>query len=154
MYSGGMGRNNTTRRSVVRNISAAAVGLAGISGAVAADKSSEDEEPVKPAGTKAFAIRFETESDDGTLAYEVTVPDEDATLNDVEDHYLGNDDVTRNNGETTVEGTVKGVSPYYDEIQFDTEDGERPAGDEWWDADAGLQVELDTPSGAEILQEG
>ncbi|ELY74753.1 hypothetical protein C487_13894 [Natrinema pallidum DSM 3751] len=130
------------------------MGVAGISGVVAADESSEDEESVKPTGTESFAIRFETEPDDGTLTYEVTVPDEDATLNNVENGILGNDDVTRNNGETTVEGTVKGQSPYYDEIQFDTEDGNRPAGDEWWKADAGLQVELDTPAGSEILQEG
>jgi hypothetical protein len=147
-----------TRRDVVRNISAAAVGLAGVSGTVAATESSEDEVSVEPTDTKSFSIRFEIDSGDGAVSYRTTVPDETANLVSIEYNdpfQIDNDSVNRGGGETTVDGGLDGHNtPYYDEIQFDTDDGTRPDGNDWWEADATIRVTLDTPSGTEVLQQG
>ena len=154
-----MVKEKQTRRDVVRNISAAAVGLVGVSGTVAANETTKDNVSAEPASTKSFSIRFEVEDGDGAVNYSVTVPDESANLINIEDDGLGgdidNDSVHRGGGETTVNGGLNGANtPYYDEIEFDTSDGDRPDGNDWWDADATIRVNLDTPNGSEVLQEG
>lgn len=152
-----------SRRDVVRSISAAAVGLAGVSGTAAASesssKSTENGTSVQPTATKSFSIRFEVDDGDGSPSYTVTVPDETANLVNIENDGWGgdidNDSVNRGGGETTVNGGLDGANtPYYDEIEFDTPDGTRPDGNDWWDADATIRVELDTPTGTDVLQQG
>ncbi|MCF2164942.1 hypothetical protein KVP04_00870 [Halobacterium salinarum] len=139
-----------TRRDIIRTAGTTTAGLAVVSGSAVASKNTAQSESVHPTSTKSFSITFEVDSSGETGGYRVKVPDGDATCETVDTGFLGNDTVKRYDSKTIVQGKVKPDKE--DEIKFDTDDGERPPGDDWWSADPGVDVTLDTPSGSETLQ--
>lgn len=144
--------NDTTRRSMVRKVGAVAVGLGiGATGSAAAADSEEPDIPVSPDQTKTNYIRFEISSGEGNPEYTVTVPDADATLDNIDNGpVLGNDTVTRNdNADTTfVDGNLNGANePYYDALAFD---GSLDSPDFSYDAEPDIAVVVN----GEIKQQG
>ncbi|WJK64875.1 MULTISPECIES: hypothetical protein [Halobacterium] len=103
--------------------------------------------------TKSFSISFQLYPSDGDSGnYRVEVPDEDANVGKLETGIVGNDSVKTYDSKTIVQGHVEADSSRKDEIEFDTDSGTRPPGDDWWSADPEITVTLDKPSGSETLQ--
>lgn len=143
-----MSDDSTTRRSIVKKMGAAAVGLAaGATGSAAA--SSDDSPSVSPEDTKQHYIRFQIDKNEGAPAYNLTVPDPNPNLVSVEDCYLNcNDQVTYYDDRTVIDGNLNGAnSPFYDEVEFD---GSLDSADFEWTADAEIEVTLD----GDVVQNG
>lgn len=105
---------------------------------------SDDSPSPQPQNHKDHYIVFSIDSNDSNPSYEVSVPDPDPALVNIETHSRldGSDDVYYHNDYTTVQGQLdSSAKPYEDEIEFN---GSLSSSDFDWEADGTVTVEVDS----------